>query len=252
MGRDTKEFQPQNSLLLEAKVAKQLQGVQLNIPTPTVVFVSVDPKMYCYRYFEGVPMIQVWPTLSQQERLKVCQDLGRFHSEIGKKFTKAMAQMIGLEIENTPYLHPEVEKEYHALVTQSDLPDHIKVLAKTAKQIFDQTANATVFHFIHNDAHHENILIKNTTISGIIDFGEAMYGEVAKEFSRYIRDYPDYVENIINAYEQESGNKLSRPRLISNALLSGLSDIIEAHQQGGEEQQKAEKMLERYQEMLTK
>lgn len=252
MGRDNKEFPPQNSLLLEAKVAKQLQGLQLNIPTPTVVFVSVDPEMYCYRYLEGVPMIQVWQTLSQQERLKVCQDLGKFHSEIGKKFTKAMAQMIGLEIENTPYLHPEVEKEYHLLVTRSDLPNHIKVLAKTAKQIFDQTLHTGIFHFIHNDAHHENILIKNTTISGIIDFGEAMYGEVAKEFSRYIRDYPNYVEDIINAYEQESGNKLSRPRLISNALLSGLSDIIEAHQQGGEEQQKAEKMLERYQEMLTK
>ncbi len=252
MGRDNKEFPPQNSLLLEAKVAKQLQGLQLNIPTPTVVFVSVDPEMYCYRYLEGVPMIQVWPTLSQQERLKICQDLGKFHAQIGQKFTKTMAESIGLEIETTAYLHPEVEKEYHTLVTLSDLPDHIKVLAKTAKQIFDQTLHTGVFHFIHNDAHHENILIKNTTISGIIDFGEAMYGEVAKEFSRYIRDYPDYVENIINAYEQASGNKLSRPRLISNALLSGLSDIVEELQQGGEKQQRAEKMLERYQKMLTK
>ena len=108
------------------------------------------------------------------------------------------------------------------------------------------------FQFIHNDSHHENIIIKDQKIAGIIDFGESKYGEVAKEFSRYIRDYPNYVEYIIRSYEKVSGNKLSRERLISNAFLSGLIDHIEGYRKGEESRLKAERAIEKYKEMIDK
>lgn len=97
----------------------------------------------------------------------------------------------------------------------------------------------------------ENILIRDKEISGIIDFGEAQYGEVTREFSRYIRDYPYYFEHIVSAYEEISGNKISRERLISNALLSGLIDIVEDYHTGGQHKLNAEKAIATYRELIS-
>ncbi len=249
--RTTKEFQPQNTLQIEAKVAQQISNLNLFIPTPKVCFVSEDPCMYGYHYIDGDLMIDTWPNLSEKERIRICHNLGNFHAEIGKKYTKDMAPTSGFESSQSPYLHPEVEKDYHRILAATDTPSELKNLAKLAKVLFDQTLNMGVFQFIHNDSHHENILIKHKKISGIIDFGEAMYGEVAKEFSRYIRDYPHYFEYIVASYEKASKNKLSRKRLVTNAFLSGLIDIIDDYHKNGKARTKAIEAVLTYQEMIV-
>lgn len=83
-----------------------------------------------------------------------------------------------------------------------------------------------------------------------IDFGESEYGEVAKEFSRYIRDFPDYFNFIVSAYEERSGHKLSYARLVTNSFISGLIDNIEDYKKGGEDRIKAENSIGVYREMI--
>jgi hypothetical protein len=68
---------------------------------------------------------------------------------------------------------------------------------------------------------------------------------VAKEFSRYIRDFPDYFQYIVESYETESGNKLNRSRLITNAFISGLMEIVEEYKKVG-----AKKSIETYRELI--
>ncbi len=250
--KEIKEFQPQNDLVVEAKVAKQLYDLNLSVPIPKVVFVSEDPKMYGYEYVEGDLMRNVWGLLSEDEKISVCRKLGSFHAEIGKKFTKEMVETIGITIDMSPDLHPEVAADYNRLIIDVNVPEHFKTLAQEAKLIFDRTQDKLVFQFLHNDSHHENIIIKDKMISGIIDFGNSEYGETAKEFSRYIRDFPDYFQYIVSSYEEQSGNKLSYQRLVSNALLSGFIDIVESYQKGGDDRVQAENAIEKYRFLLTK
>ncbi len=248
--REVKEFQPQNSLMVEATVAQELHHLELSLPIPRVVFVSEKPSMYGYEYMEGTMLKPLWESLSESERIDICQRLGRFHAEIGEKVTKEKSRELGIKIDESSKLHPEVAKEYKELMEANDVPERFKQLAEKAKQIFDTTQNNLVFQFLHNDAHHENILIKDKKISGIIDFGNAEYGEIAKEFSRYIRDFPDYFKYIISSYEAESGHKLSYGRLVSNAFLSGFIDIVEDYRKRGIDRIQAEKMISEYERLI--
>jgi len=248
--RDDKEFQPQNDLIMEARVAQQLYALKLPVPIPKVVFISENQKMYGYEYVEGDLLREVWKDLSESEKKDICRHLGKFHAEIGKKFTKEMAEIIGIKINMSAHLHPEVSTDYDWLILDANVPENFRTLLKEARSIFERTQNKLVFQFLHNDSHHENIIIKNKVISGIIDFGNAEYGETAKEFSRYIRDFPDYFQYIVSSYEEESRNKLSRERLVSNALLSGFIDIMEDYRKGGENREKAEKAMATYRTLI--
>lgn len=244
--RDDKEFQPQNDLIVESKVAQHLYALNLSVPIPKVVFVSENPKMYGYEYVEGDLLREVWGDLSESEKINICRHLGKFHAEIGKKFTKEIAETIGTKIDMSAGLHPEVSADYDRLILDANVPENFKTLLKEARSIFERTKDKLVFQFLHNDSHHENIISKNKAISGIIDFGNAEYGEIAKEFSRYIRDFPDYFQYIVSSYEEDSGNKLSYERLVSNASLSGFIDIVEDYHKGGEHRLNAENSIATY------
>ncbi|GEM_PF-826589 len=248
--RAVKEFQPQNSLMVEAAVAQQLYALDLSIPVPRVVFISENPPMYGYEYIKGHLMKEVWPFLSEDIRVDICRTLGRFHAEIGKKVSKKMSQDLGIKIDESSVLHPEVLKEYVQLMQDEDVPGSFKALAERAKTIFDGARDGLVFQFLHNDAHHENILIQDKKISGIIDFGNTEYGEIAKEFSRYIRDFPEYFMHIVSAYEEGSGHMLAHERLVSNAFLSGFMEIVEDYRKGGTDRTNAERAVSTYQVLM--
>jgi aminoglycoside phosphotransferase (APT) family kinase protein len=249
--KEVKEFQPQNTLLVEASVAQALEKAKLTIPVPDVAFISEDPVMYGYHYIEGDLMITLWESLEEKERINICRALGAFHAEIGKKISKESAAKMGVAINDSTGLHPETIEEYNSILKSDDVPDEWKTLAQRARDIFDNTSDKSVFQFIHNDSHHENIIIRDRKIVGIIDFGNAEYGEVAKEFSRYIRDYPDYFQFIVFAYEEASGIRLSYKRLVNNAFLSGLIDMVENYRKGNDARVKAEKAFATYRRLLN-
>lgn len=248
--KEIQEFTPQNSLVVEAKVAQKLYESNLSIPVPEVVFVSEDPDMYGYSFIDGDTLCNVWNDLSEEEKIDILRNLGYFHAEIGKKISKENANEIGVLIDDSAGLHLEVLADYYLIISDESLPKNIIDLAQKAKSIFDTTSDQAVFQFLHNDAHHENILIKDKKISGFIDFGNSEYGEVAREFSRYIRDFPNHFQYIIDAYEEESGNKLSLARLITNSFLSGLIDNVEDYKKGGKDRISAGKSIDAYRKMI--
>ncbi|EKD93304.1 MAG: hypothetical protein ACD_28C00181G0006 [uncultured bacterium] len=249
--RPNGELKEQNSLAVEAHVIKQLSNLNFSAPLAKVYFISKEPNMFGYVYIEGDLLIDAWKKLTEEERIGICQNLGVFHAELEQRVTEAMAREMGVQINTYIGLHPEVEEEYSKILTFTDIPNGWKTLAQKTKTIFDKTLELGVFQFLHNDAHHENIIVKDGEITGIIDFGDSEYGEIAREFSRYIRDFPDHAEYIIKAYEKASGHKLSRERLISNSFLSGLMDNVEDYRKGGEDCIRAEKAVSKYEDIFT-
>ncbi|MES2471104.1 MAG: aminoglycoside phosphotransferase family protein [Patescibacteria group bacterium] len=250
--REQKLTEDQNDLVVEGNLIKRLYDANVSVHVPRVIFVEENPKLYCYEYIEGDLMRGVWPSLSEEERISICRDLGRFHAEIGMKFTKEMSQESGIDINPSTGQHPKVIEQYNKWIADPALPEDVIDLVKRAEQIFDGTSDKSVFQFLHNDGHHENIIVKDKKISGIIDFGDSEYGEVAKEFSRYIRDYPLYFHYIVDEYEKVSGNKLSYERLVNNALVSGFNEIAEDYLKGGEDRKRAEEAIEMYRRLNSK
>ncbi|MFA7193498.1 MAG: aminoglycoside phosphotransferase family protein [Candidatus Paceibacterota bacterium] len=248
--KEIQEFTPQNSLVIEAKVAQKLYESNLTIPVPEVIFVSQDPDMYGYSFIEGDTLRNVWKDLSEEERIDILRNLGYFHAQIGKIISKQNANEMGVLVDDSTGLHLEVLADYHLIISDESLPKNMIDLAQKAKSIFDTTLDQSVFQFIHNDAHHENVLIKDKKISGFIDFGNSEYGETAREFSRYIRDFPNHFQHIIDSYEEESNNKLSLARLITNSFLSGLIDNVEDYKKGGKDRVNAEKSFDAYGKMI--
>jgi Ser/Thr protein kinase RdoA (MazF antagonist) len=250
--RERKETEDQNDLVVEGNLLQKLYATNLSITVPKVIFVSENPKLYGYEYIEGDLMREVWSSLSEDERIDICHSLGRFHAEIGKNFTKEMCEVSGIDMNSSLDPHPQVGKDYKMLISDPNVPVEFNNLVKEAKKIYDSTTDKAVFQFIHNDGHHENVIIKDKKISGVIDFGDSEYGETAKEFSRYIRDYPDYFQYIVSMYEQVSGNMLSYERLVSNALVSGFIDIVQNYWKGGEDRVKAEEAIAKYKRLIHK
>ncbi|MDO8482208.1 MAG: aminoglycoside phosphotransferase family protein [bacterium] len=248
---DDKRGTEQNNLVIEANLIQKLSKLGLSVPVPSVVFVSENPRMYCYKYIEGEILRDVWEFFSEEEKINTCHTVGLFHAEIGKIFTKEMARTSGIKIDESADVHPEVTDEYNKALINSELPDNFKKLLTEAKKTFDSTSDKAVFQFIHNDSHHENIIIQNGKISGIIDFGNAEWGEVAKDFSRYIRDYPRYFQYIVSAYEKKSENKLSYERLVNDALVCGVADIVEDYMNGGENRARAENTITTYKKLIA-
>ncbi len=250
--REQKETQDQNDLIAEGNIIRALYDTQISVPVPHVIHISDKPKFYIYEYIEGELMRGVWPSLTEEEKIDLCHSLGRFHAEIGMKISKELAHASGVEVNERLVLRPRIiEDEYNRLIGETDVPEEFKNLSKEAKKIFDGTITGNLtFQFIHNDSHPDNIIIKDKKISGIIDFGDAEYGEVSKEFSRYFRDLPDYVEYIISSYEEISGNTLSRKRIISNAFISGLPEIVDDYRKGSDDRIRAEKSVELYKRLL--
>lgn len=134
--KEIKDFQPQNTLNVEARVAQKLSTLRLPIPTPEVIFISNNPEMYCYKYIEGEPLINLWSNLSDEEKIEICKTLGYFHAEIGQKISREDAENIGVLINEFEGLHPEVLNDYNLIIQDHSLPEEIISLAKKKQKIF--------------------------------------------------------------------------------------------------------------------
>lgn len=242
---------PPNSLKVEATLIQNLASFHVHIPIPKVVFISEDPLMYAYEYLDGEVLKSAWHDLTEEERIEICTALGYFHAEVGNKISEDDAIAMGVVVNRSTDVHPKHLSDYDAALVNSLIPEEYKALARKAKELFDSTHDQVYFQFLHNDGHRENVLIKDKKISGIIDYGNAEYGEIAKEFAHYVREFPNHFQYIVSAYEERSGNKLSMKRLISYSYLSSLNDFVQEYIKGGEPRSNTEKSIVEYKRLLN-
>jgi len=223
--RDVIDLPEENDLIVEANVIRKLNQSDPALPIPHIIIISDVPKLFAYKYIAGELMIHTWNKLSEEQRIELCQNLGEFHSKIAKHINKEEAKKLGINIYESPGLSETEEKNFKNFISNTKLPESLRAQAQHSRFIFDETASDVIFHFIHNDAHNENIIISNGKLASIIDFGDCEYNDIHKDFCFYIRFYPEYLEYFVKGYENASGRKLSRKRLISYAMLKDLNEI---------------------------
>lgn len=234
--RHDKETNEQNDLIVEAKTIQELNETNPNLPIPKIVFIIGSPKMYCYEYIEGEMMINAWKNLSEQEKISLCEELGKFHAKFESALSPNEVKILGLEINTSTDLHSETKKEIEVFLNDAQIPEKYKKIVRQVSQLFEETRAEALFGLCHNDSHHENIIVRNGKLACMIDFGDTEYGNIYNEFTRYVQDYPDYFEIIVGTYERMSNRKLSRTRLIAQTVLNAVDDIRSDYDKDGREE----------------
>jgi len=192
--------------------------------------------MYCYEYVEGKMMINAWKDLSEQERISLCEELGKFHAEFENALSKEEIQALGLEIDTSTDLHKQTKEEIEIFLNDTQIPEKYKIIIKQVCGVFEKNKTEASFGLCHNDSHHENIIIHKGKLACVIDFGDTEYGNIYNEFTRYVQDYPNYFEIIVETYEKLSNKKLSRTRLITQTVLNAVDDIRSDYDKDGREE----------------
>ncbi len=228
-----KDTDEQNDLLVEAELLKKLNENNPSLLVPKIVYISEDPKMYCYDFISGDTMQNSWEDLVEEDRKLICENLGKFHADLGKSLTPNEIETIHLKINQDADFEKETQESVHVFLTDDNIPNNYKSIVEQVIEIFSKTKKDAVFGLSHNDSHHENILVNKGKFVSMVDFGDTEYGDIHAGLTRYIQDYPDYAEIVFSSYEKYSGNKLSRERLVAHTILNAVEDIRIDFQAGG-------------------
>lgn len=223
--KEVKEESEQNDLFVEARTIQKLNIKKPSLPIPQVIFIVENPKMYCYQYAEGIIIRETWQFLSEQERITLCEDLGKFHFDLGYALTQEEIKQLRLKIDEAYHLEEETQEDIERFLADTTIDIEYKNVVATIYQTYQQTMQFVHLGLCHNDSHYENILVHHGKLSCVVDFGDTDFGDVHREFTRYFQDYPDYYELIVQTYENLSGRKLSRKRIIAQSILENLDDI---------------------------
>ncbi|MFN7118048.1 MAG: aminoglycoside phosphotransferase family protein [Saprospiraceae bacterium] len=219
------EENEQNDLLLEAKIIQRLNQKNPSLPVPRLLFITENPTMYAYHYISGNLMQEAWQHLSAAEKNSLCKDLAKFHYELGQTLSLEEAHDLGIFVNAASALEAETEADVKTFLMDVNIPKKYKAIVEAMYETYYSTQDQAFLTLCHNDAHPGNIIIHQGKLSGIIDFGDAEYGDIHIEFTRYAQDYPAHFDLIIKSYESLANITLSKKRIIAQAILEGIDDI---------------------------
>ena len=222
--REKTEEEEQNDLLLEARLIQKLKQENSSLCIPDVVFASESPRMYGYKYVAGDTMRDAWPTLAERERMELCESLGRFHSSLQTTLREDKIIELGITNNHSQFDAEEIE-DLERFIGNTSVSLHYRQAIKYIFKIFASTNSYAFDRLCHNDTHFENILVYESKLACVVDFGDADFGDVHREFTRYYQDFPDYFEHIVHAYETDSGHNLSHQRIKTRAMLDIVDEL---------------------------
>jgi len=136
------------------------------------------------------------------------------------------AKNIWINIYHEPFMYTFFEEEKKAFFDHHSLPlDWKNYVQKQTECLY--TNYYGIFGLIHADLHHQNILVENKKLSWIIDFGDARWWDITRDFCIFCDDYPACIDIMTTYYNTKTGNYVSAERIRALILVWRLSDIRE-------------------------
>lgn len=241
--RPDKETKEQNDIIVEAKVIQLLNKKDPTLEIPIVSMIDTQNRFYVYEFFDGKLLEKSFYTLDEGSLPRLFRNFGILHvrqAMVSKEEAISLDLLIDekgtLYYYNYPFVGGEIEN------LPSDWSDDWRKCIKKAYGIYTSKLDQKYIQFIHNDAHEGNILINQNQDFCLIDFGDAMFGDIHSDFVSYIHSYPDYWQYVVDGYEEKSSMKLSRERLVSVALFRHLKGLIKIWNNNGDREHVNEKM----------
>ncbi len=230
--REDKSEEEQNNLLREAKLIEKLKQKNGSLPIPDIVFINESPKMYGYTYVAGDTMKNIWNSLSDGEKTKLCESLGRFHADLQETLTEEEIFTLGIANSHSCF-DPEEMEDLERLVSNTSIAQHYRRAVEHIFEVFTSTDHYAFDKLCHNDSHFENILVHEGKLACVIDFGDADFGDVHREFTRYYQDFPAHLETVLQSYEAASGHTLSRKRIKARSILDIADELKDEYFESG-------------------
>lgn len=220
--RDDAEEQEANDLHTEARLLQFLNTALPHLPLPQVLWVGAQVPLYAYTPLPGQRLSAVWPFLNESARQQLFFELGKCHAQWSKAIDYEQAMALGLADHRLESIAPDESETLRELLESGDLTQAHREAWKAALDLVQSTEHLALHTFCHNDAHHDNILVDQGRLSGILDFGDADYGDVHREFVRYVTDYPGHASYVLQGFEQEYSTQLCWSRIQALAVLQGI------------------------------
>ena len=182
-------------------------------------FVYRDKNYYLYEFINGNSMKVAFEELHEKDRNNFFKKIGHFHYELSQIKTNELTK-IGI----TEYNLSNHKLNYENL-DLSEVDDENLKFIKDVYDVYVDSQMDSIPHLLHNDAHNENIFIRDID-PVFIDFGDMIIRDIHYDFYRYVYDYPEYWQIAVAEYEKLSKKKLNKDRIASISLLRHLRGFV--------------------------
>jgi Ser/Thr protein kinase RdoA (MazF antagonist) len=208
-GESLSLIQAQNEAL--AYAASQLSFCPRIITTQqgaSVTEIESDKGIHLVRlvtYIEGVPLAQV-----RSENSALLEDLGRKLGMFDRVFSTFDNEAFHRDFHWDLSNGPRVLTEYLGLIADRDLRHLVELFARRFDAGFGPLATSLRRSVIHGDANDYNVIVRDSHVVGLIDFGDMVYsytvGDLAIALAYIIlnkREPLSAATNVVTGYLKE-------------------------------------------------
>ncbi len=183
---------------------------KITIDIPYFELVAKNKAFGAYRKIDGTPITPArFKRLSISARKALAMDLARFLSEL-HSFPVKTAEKLGVERENPRGYHDRIVREYQEFVYPTLSASDRKHAEAILQQSEDYCAQEFPRVMAHNDMHSLHILLNNSHLAGIIDFGDKAINDPAKDFCGLLDIDPWLLHAVYDKYAHKDRTLISR------------------------------------------
>lgn len=197
----------------EYKILRHLAG--RGLPVPQVTHVGKDAVFFGMTRLEGEVLTRgVFDNMSKEIRAQFTGDLAAFMTGLAAAFTPQEAKEMVRYTGEYTFKEMTLETALAAPAVQALLPEIESAIAEYSKIA---ASNPPVV--FHDDFHMGNILVKNSRLSGVIDFGYMNTGMPEEGMFSWGRAWPDFTFDLCMQYSRRTGSPVSyRNYLLCNLV----------------------------------
>lgn len=212
------DVQETNTLLVEARITEALNQKNSLLPIPKIRHIDPYGEFYIYNFVDSV-------SLGEGDNGKYVNTLlsamGEFHSNIDCIDKDTACGVIGIKEYSANDFMTKYGSGFEKYIHNEKLPDDYRYVLDIAFSVIEKTKNDNIHEqLLHNDIHGENIFLNsNGELDCVIDFGDAVLGDVHLDMMWYVHGYPNDWEKVVDSYEKRSGYIINKQKLIALACL---------------------------------
>jgi len=216
-----KIFPEETDPLMPAKEIALCTALHDRMPTPKVIGYSDSehtiPRPYIVlEKMSGKALEFTWDTLSEPQRSEICEWLGLFlatiHATANDVILRALKNVHASIDSDTLGIHARARRALDTIETQKLLTSD-RILA--IRHYFERHATAeqgTVLGLCHGSYRFGNILADEATITGVLDWEDATFGDTLEELALTLyRTIPERFHSIFLAGYTERKSLTSYP-----------------------------------------
>ncbi len=244
------EVQETNTLLVEARITQELNKKSLLLPIPKIKHIDPNGEFYIYNFVNGV-------SLGEGDNQKYVNTLlsamGEFHSNIDCVDKNTACNVIGIKEYSLDNFRIKYGSGFEKFIHNEKLPDDYRNVVDIAFSVFEKTKSDDIHEqLLHNDIHGENIFLDSKgELDCVIDFGDAVWGDIHLDMMWYVHGYPNDWEKAVDSFEKKSGQIINKQKLIALACIRFTRGLCQWYLEGQELEHCNEKFMD-YKNLMKK